>query len=73
MTDVPDNAIVLTDIEVVALKKLVLISHALGHALSDAMASREQQALTGVLSDVVRRADHSNLMNKMAKPQDSQP
>jgi hypothetical protein len=50
-------AIELSNIEVLALKKLALINQALGMQLSDKRASREQLALTSVLTDVVRRAE----------------
>jgi hypothetical protein len=38
-------------LEVLALKKLVLINHALAKSLSDPMAAREQKALVGVLNE----------------------
>lgn len=43
-------------VELLALKKLALISGALASSLSDPSAAREQRALTGVLVDVVSRA-----------------
>jgi len=46
--------------EVLALKKLVLINHALAKSLSDPMASREQKALVSILNEVVLRADLDN-------------
>jgi hypothetical protein len=52
--------ITINRIEVLALKKLVLINHALSKSLSDPMASREQKALVQVLNDVVLRADLDN-------------
>ncbi len=50
------SAIAISPIELMALKKLALISQALATSLSDAMAAREQKALTRVLVDVVSRA-----------------
>lgn len=47
----------ITAIEVLALKKLALISGALASSLKDQTAAREQRALTKVLVDVVSRAD----------------
>jgi hypothetical protein len=47
-------------LEVLALKKLVLINHALAKSLSDPMAAREQKALVGVLNDITLRADADN-------------
>lgn len=46
----------ISPVELLALKKLALISGALGSSLSDPSAAREQRALTGVLVDVVSRA-----------------
>ncbi len=47
-------------VELLALKKLALISSALASSLSDTTAAREQKALTRVLVDVVSRADIAN-------------
>ncbi len=47
-------------IEVLALKKLALISGALASSLTDKSASREQRSLTRVLIDVVNRAELEN-------------
>jgi hypothetical protein len=47
-------------IEVLALKKLVLINHALAKSLSDPTAAREQRALVVVLNDITLRADLDN-------------
>ena len=52
-------------IEVLALKKLVLINHALAKSLSDPMAAREQKALVGVLNEITLRADMDNQSEKM--------
>lgn len=49
----------LTNIEVLALKKLALINQALGLQLSDSRAAKEQLALVTVLTDIVRRAESS--------------
>jgi len=51
-------------IEVVALKKLALISGALAASLSDYSAAREQRSLTRVLIDVVHRAEIENAASK---------
>lgn len=50
----------ISPIEVLALKKLVLINHALGQALSDPLANREQRSLTEVLAEIATRADIAN-------------
>jgi hypothetical protein len=47
-------------LEVLALKKLVLINHALAKSLSDPIAAREQKALVSVLNDITLRADLDN-------------
>lgn len=47
-------------VEILALKKLSLISGALANSLSDATAAREQRTLTRVLLDVVDRAEVAN-------------
>lgn len=64
----PDNAVVITEIEVLALKKLVLVNVTLTKVLDSPMASREQAALTEVLAAVATRAEHANHMAKLAKP-----
>jgi hypothetical protein len=46
-------------VEVLALKKLALISHALAMSLTDKRAAREQLALTSVVTDIVKRAESS--------------
>ena len=51
-------------IEVLALKKLALISGALAASLSDHSAAREQRSLTRVLIDVVNRAEIENAASK---------
>lgn len=51
------TTIELSNIEVLALKKLALINHALSLQLSDRRAAKEQLALTSVLTDIVRRAE----------------
>lgn len=56
--------IVITPIELLALKKLALICDALGKSLSDRSVAAEQQALTKVLVAVIARAD---LANNLAK------
>lgn len=52
-------AIQIAPYEVLALKKLTLINHALGQQLSDG-AAREQSALVQVLNNVTLRADTDN-------------
>lgn len=52
--------ITIDKLEVLALKKLVLINHALSQSLSNPMAAREQKALVSVLNAVVLRADMDN-------------
>lgn len=47
-------------IELLALKKLAVISGAVAKSLSDKTASREQNALTNVLIQVINRAEVAN-------------
>lgn len=54
------TSIEITPVEVLALKKLVLINAALAKTLTDGAAGREQLALTKVLNEVVLRADLAN-------------
>lgn len=54
------TSIEITPVEVLALKKLVLINAALAKTLTDGTAGREQLALTKVLIEVVNRADLAN-------------
>lgn len=49
----------LSEIEILALKKLAIINQALGLQLSDRRASKEQLALASVVTDIVRRAESS--------------
>jgi hypothetical protein len=51
--------LVIDPIELLALKKLVIICQALAQQLPD-RAAREQQALTSVLADVINRAEMDN-------------
>jgi len=51
------EAVTLSPIEILALKKLAIISGALATSLKDQGAAREQRALTKVLVDVIGRAD----------------
>ncbi|MBO9108781.1 hypothetical protein J5288_08700 [Agrobacterium sp. S2/73] len=55
------SAVTISPVEIMALKKLALISGALASSLSDATASREQKALTRVLIDVINRWDVSSV------------
>ena len=52
--------ITIDKLEVLALKKLVLINYALAKQLSDPMSVREQKALVSVLNDITLRADADN-------------
>jgi hypothetical protein len=56
-------AINVTPVEVLVLKKLCLINHALGKSLSGA-AGIEQRALVQVLNDITLRADADNQTRK---------
>jgi hypothetical protein len=47
-------------IEVVALKKLAIVSAALATSLKDNRAANEQRALTRVLMEVINRAEAEN-------------
>lgn len=51
-----DATIQVSPIEILVLKKLVLINHALGNAIPG-QAGVEQRALTQVLNDITLRAD----------------
>lgn len=59
------SAVEIDAIEVLALKKLVLINHALAQALQDRGARSEQIALVSVLNGITLRAD---LANETANP-----
>ncbi len=52
--------ITISPIEVLALKKLTLVCHALSKSLSDIGAQQEMKALVMVLNDVTLRADLDN-------------
>jgi hypothetical protein len=54
------TSIEITPVEVLALKKLVLINAALADTLENESAKREQTALLAVLNNVVLRADMAN-------------
>jgi len=58
----------ISPIEVLALKKLALISSALATTLKDPTARREQTTLTRVLVDVVGRADLANRIEQSKEP-----
>ena len=47
----------ISSVELLALKKLALINAALAKSLTDPVAKREQLSLTGILVEVVGRAD----------------
>jgi hypothetical protein len=53
--------IVIDEIELLALKKLVIINGALAKRLGPTSAGREQIALTRVLIEVITRADIDNV------------
>ena len=50
----------LSSVEILALKKIGLISYALAQSLSDKRAAKEQLALTSVVTDIVARAEGAN-------------
>lgn len=52
-----EATVTISRVEVLALKKLVLINGALAKTLQSRVAGGEQLALTRVLIDVVNRAD----------------
>jgi hypothetical protein len=52
--------IAIDNLEVLALKKLVMINYALAKSLSDPRAAREQLTLVAVLNDITIRADFDN-------------
>lgn len=52
-------AIEISKLEVLVLKKLVLINYTLARQLSGTLA-KEQEALTSVLNDIALRADADN-------------
>lgn len=47
----------LTNVDILVLKKLALINHALALQLSDKRAAAEQMAMVHALTDIVKRAD----------------
>jgi hypothetical protein len=51
------SKIEISPVELLALKKLALISGALAQLLSDVSAVREQKSLTRVLIEVINRAE----------------
>lgn len=60
-------SIEITEIEVLALKKLALICNVLASGFKDEGAAKEHRALTKVLVDVVNRADRAALAGE-ARP-----
>ena len=56
------SKITIEPIELVALKKLALISGALAQSLNDRTAQKEQTTLTRVLIEVINRADLANTL-----------
>jgi hypothetical protein len=58
----------ISPVELMALKKLALICHALGQSLSDPGAKREQMSLTRVLVDVTARASIAEVRKENATP-----
>ncbi len=52
-----DIKIEISHLELMVLKKLVLINAALAQALSDPMAAREQKTMTQAVNEIVLRAD----------------
>jgi len=59
-------AVEISAIEVLALKKLVLINYALATTLKDQQARMEQMDLLRVLNDITLRADIANHTSKAA-------
>jgi hypothetical protein len=57
MIDSVKVAINVTGLELVALKKLSLVSHALAEKFGDYSATQEQKTLATVLDDVIRRIE----------------
>lgn len=60
MLEITDRATVtisVMGIELMALKKLSLVSHALAKKIGHYQASQEQEALAGVLDDVIRKIE----------------
>jgi hypothetical protein len=57
-------SITISPVEVLALKKLVLINHALQRSLKEPAAKQEQGALVRVLNDVALRADIANSVQR---------
>lgn len=56
ITDTATVAISVSGIEIIALKKLSLVSHALAEKIGGG-AGREQQTLAKTLDDVIRRLE----------------
>jgi hypothetical protein len=65
--DVSEATISISPIEVLVLKKLVIINHALGKTISG-QAGVEQLALTQVLNDITLRADVAMIRARAEKP-----
>jgi len=57
---VSTSPVTISAVELLALKKLAIISGAIATSLKEPRAAREQRALTQVLVDVIRRADSPN-------------
>lgn len=53
----PAEELTISEIEILALKKLALVSRTLGQSLRARSAAKEQLALTQVLADVISRAE----------------
>ena len=51
------KAIEISEIELLALKKLALVNGALAAHLSDPLAAKEQRVLARVLVDIINRAE----------------
>ena len=62
-----EAAITISPIELLVLKKLVIINHALGKTIGGAPGT-EQLALTQVLNDITLRADVASIRAKTGKP-----
>lgn len=59
--------IVIDKIELLALKKLAIISGALAKSLVNPSSAKEQRALTSVLVDVINRAELANAQAEAEK------
>jgi len=66
-------SIEISQVELLALKKLALINGALASSFADPHTAREQRALSSVLVDVINRQDIANAAEKAARTPSTQP